>query len=121
MGNAMAGLRVGAALLLMSITLGAGAHTSLSGSSPADGEALSESPETLVLEFPEAVRLVKVELRSADDAAVDLGNYRVSGAAASFQITLPPLESASYRVDWVVMGGDSHKMSGSLDFTVNAD
>lgn len=120
MNDAMSGLRAAAALLLLMFALGASAHTGLSNSAPADGEVLDHSPDTLLLEFPEPVRLVKVELRSTDDAAIDLGNYRVSGAAASFQIALPPLASASYRVEWVVMGGDSHKMSGVLGFTVDA-
>ncbi len=119
MGNVMSRIRVVAILLMLAPV--AWAHTSLSGSSPADGESMVGSPEALLLEFPVPVRLVKVDLNTAAGADIDLGNYRVSGAARNFRIVLPPLPPASYRVQWVVMGGDSHKMSGSLGFTVEAD
>lgn len=119
-GNRL-GSRVVMLLVLSILTVGARAHTGLSGSSPADGESLAQSPEALVLEFPMPVRLVKVELSSAAGAAIDLGKYRVTDAATSFRVVLPPLAPASYRVEWMVMGGDSHKMTGSLGFTVEAD
>lgn len=116
MSNVMSRIRMVAILLMLAPA--ALAHTSLSGSSPADGDSLVGSPQALLLEFPMPVRLVKVELNSASGADIDLGNYRVAGAANSFRIVLPPLPPASYRVEWVVMGGDSHKMSGTLGFTV---
>ncbi len=121
MSQAMSELRAGVALLLLLCALGASAHTGLSGSSPADGAALLDSPEVLVLEFPMPVHLVKLALSPVDGAAIDLGKYRTAGAATSFRVPLPILAPASYRVEWTVMGGDSHKMSGTLGFTVGSD
>ncbi len=98
--------------------LAAIAHTGLSGSVPAAGATLSESPCRLELSFDSDVRLIDVGVTDSNGNKVELETTRQLTPAKSFDIPLPSLAPGEYQVRWVVMGGDSHKMSGKFDFTL---
>lgn len=108
-------------VLMLFLASGARAHTGLTASTPIDGAVLTHSPAQLALQFPTAVRLIKLELLDADGAPVELGDYRPAGAATSLEVALPELAGGHYTANWTVMGGDTHKMTGSLRFSIAAE
>ena len=105
------------ASLFMAIT--ASAHVGLKSSSPSASEVLYNSPEQLNLTFSNEVRLVKLQLQNAAGEYVDLEFKASANASAQFNYTLPKLKAGEYTVNWTVLGLDGHKMSDTLNFTLN--
>jgi methionine-rich copper-binding protein CopC len=95
------------------------AHTALTSAAPADGAVMREAPAALALGFTEDVQLLKLVLVDAGGEAVDI-NFMPSGDAyKNFNIALPALKAAAYKVSWTVLGKDGHKVEGSLGFVVD--
>jgi len=110
------------ALLLMLLMFGSSAglqaHTGLTRSVPADGASVAQSPARLELAFSGEVRLVNLVVTDSDGAKVEIENARSMTPSKQFVIPVPALAPGRYKVDWMVMGGDSHKMTGSFSFLV---
>lgn len=95
------------------------AHVGLKSTTPTKDAMLMSSPEQLALTYSGDVKVVKVVLKDADGNQVDFGFSPVSDAAKSFAWTLPKLKASNYKVDWIVMGSDGHKMKGQFSFMVH--
>ena len=102
-------------LLFSSMTL---AHVSLSSSTPSKGEVLSASPAALALEFSGNVRVVKVVLKNSEGNKVDFGFAPPKEWGKKFSWPVSILPTATYQVNWVIMGKDGHKMKGAYEFTI---
>jgi copper resistance protein C len=96
------------------------AHVQLTAAVPADKAMLMQTPTTLSLTFSGKVRLTKVSLTGADDNSVEFGFTPSADAAGQFSWNLPVLNSGSYRVSWVALGADGHKMSGDYSFMLHS-
>ncbi len=96
-------------------------HTGLVHSVPANGASEKNSPADIELVFGAEVRLVDIRLSDGEGKSVELTTSRMLTPAIRFQIPVPTLAAGNYTVDWVVMGGDSHKMTGGFVFTVEAN
>lgn len=109
MGAAMAWMLLSAA--------GAHAHTSLTGSTPADGATLEASPEEIVLTFSEPVRLTarSLEKRGGDGVPLEAPPAERS---EQFVAAVPELSPGEYVVSWRVISADTHVVSGEVSFTV---
>lgn len=94
------------------------AHVDIKSTTPANHAKLSSSPELLSLVYSGEVRIVKLKLTDSSGEKVDFGFKRSSEASQSFSWPLPVLKKENYRVNWVVMGKDGHKMKGLFDFVV---
>jgi methionine-rich copper-binding protein CopC len=94
------------------------AHVDIENTTPTNHAKLTTSPETLSLVYSGEVRIVKLKLTDSSGEKVDLGFKRSADASRSFSWQLPALKKESYRVNWVVMGKDGHKMKGLFDFVV---
>lgn len=95
------------------------AHSGLSSSIPANNAMLMAAPEQLQLEFNSEVRLVKLYLRNSKAEHIKF-NFKASPEKLKkFSYQLPKLTTGNYRVDWMVMGGDAHKMTGYYIFMVH--
>jgi copper resistance protein C len=95
------------------------AHVQLTEAVPADKAMLLQTPTTLSLNFSGQVRLTKVSLTGADNNSVEFGFTPSATPAEQFSWTLPVLESGNYRVSWVALGADGHKMSGDFGFMLH--
>ena len=101
------------------ITLIAAVHAHLVSSSPADGDALEQSPREIRLVFSEPVEsaLSRVVLVSA--AADRVVPVRSDSTDVRVLVgSLAPLAVAEYRVDWRTVSADGHPVEGSFRFTV---
>jgi methionine-rich copper-binding protein CopC len=98
------------------------AHATLTEAYPADGAALSESPEQVQLLFNEPIEAdfdpLKVYDRGSD--RVDEDNARVSPNNAKLLVVdLEGLPEGSYMVEWRVTSADGHPVSGTQRFVVD--
>ncbi len=91
----------------------------LSASTPSDNAMLMSAPEKLSLTFSDKVRLTSVTLTDKDGKKFDFGFAPAFDKSAEFEWTLPSLAPATYKVSYVVMSDDGHKMTDSYTFMVH--
>lgn len=98
----------------------ASAHSGLKYSTPENGAMLNKSPEDLTLKFTVQVKLVKVQLMDQSGEPIKLMSKPSKNFATTFNIALPMLDTGSYKVKWIAMGKDAHKIKGGFTFTLHA-
>lgn len=103
-------------LVVWGFNLDALAHSTLSSSSPDNGAVLTEVPDKLELNFKSEVKLIKVTLIHNQENEVPVLLESNKGFASSFSVELPVLNSGKYQVSWMVMGKDTHKITGDFTF-----
>ena len=96
------------------------AHSRLKNSVPANNAMLNTLPENITLAFSMPVKLVKLQLIEASKEPIKLITKPSKKFDVEFSLALPILESGHYKVKWVVMGQDTHKMKGDFTFMLNA-
>jgi len=97
------------------------AHANLESSSPKNNAMLMGSPESIDLNFSKPVRLVKLLVKNQQGDTINIGFNPIKKPAAVFNWSLSDaLDEGSYRVDWITMGADGHKMKGRFGFMVHA-
>lgn len=121
--------------ILFIFPMAANAHSSLSSSSPKNGEILNVLPAEIIMEFKSPVKLVKVELTKSKDkrgknfflgglfgdddgGSLPLGTSFLMSIDKRQVIPLPPLEEGNYSLSWRAMGEDGHVIKGDLTFYV---
>lgn len=100
------------------------AHTVLKESTPTEGSALNASPEQIHLSFTEEVRLLRLDVVTvleSGERKVDIGFAPESAAKTEYSVPLPELSLGKYRVDWSVMGADSHAVQGAVAFSIGTE
>lgn len=107
----------GVLLLIASHAL---AHTKLAGSTPAADATVAQSPESLVLEFAEPVRLTVVTLVNSAGVGHALSAVPAETAARFVLDVREPLARGAYVVTWRAVGADTHVVSGEIAFRVGA-
>lgn len=113
-------------LLFLLTLLGAAAtsqaHTGLARISPANNAMLMSLPDAIDLEFNGKVNLIKLELiNRMSKESVDIDFKATAKADSSFRVELPVLEVGTYLINWSVLGGDGHQISGSAGFMLHSD
>ena len=98
----------------------ASAHSALKNSIPDNGAMLTKLPEKVMLEFTMPVKLVKLQLGNQSGEQIKLITTPSKKFDTTFSITLPLLDIGSYKVKWIAMGKDAHKMKGDFTFMVHA-
>lgn len=95
------------------------AHTSLKSSVPADKAMLDQAPTELNLTFGAKVKLVGLTVTDSKGGKVALDFKPSQAMQTSFIQKLPVLKPEMYTVAWVMMGADTHKMTGKFGFMVH--
>lgn len=100
---------------------GAVAHDVLIDSSPADGEVLTEAPESITLTFNNAPLDVGsvIVVEDADGETVAEGEGVAEGTDVSLELT-EPLTNGDYTAVWRIASSDGHPLDGRIPFTVEA-
>lgn len=113
-----------AALLMSTLLLGTGsaafAHDTLTDSSPAEGETLTEPPTQVELTFSAEVLEMGAAavVTDADGTTWEDGEPVVDGTG----VTVPLKEgmtNGSYEISWRVTSSDGHPISGVIPFTLD--
>ncbi len=110
-----------AMLGLLCVPGAAWAQAHLLSASPAPGSTVAGSPETVSIDFTEAVepQLCTVTVRDADDRAVTTGDPAAApGHANRLSVGLAALAPGTYRVIWHATAVDAGRSQGTFEFTV---
>ncbi|MGU3399980.1 copper resistance protein CopC [Brucellaceae bacterium D45D] len=97
------------------------AHAHLSRSEPAEDATLKTPPETVLIEYTEALELdlSKLVLIDAEGKAVETGRVEhLDKNPKTLTIKLPALKPGTYKVEWEAASVDTHRTEGSFSFTV---
>lgn len=94
------------------------AHTHLEKAMPADNSVLSSPPAQIMLHFSEATRLTALSVQKEGDKEAKNVSPLPKESSAALSVPIEPLAPGKYVVNWRVVGGDNHVMSGALHFTV---
>jgi methionine-rich copper-binding protein CopC len=93
------------------------AHTELTATGPADGATVTTPIEDVTLTFSGPVRADGSTVTvTGPDGVASQGQLTVLDTTVHQPVT--PLRSGPYRVDWSVVAGDGHAITGSFGFTL---
>lgn len=127
------GVRVGGSIgavviTLLLVVLGAAspvsAHAGLDSSTPAASSVLEEAPDSIVLDFDEAVEasLTTIEVVDQDQTAMAVGDPQEVAADASVVVAdLPDLADGVYVVVWRISSVDGHIVDGAFSFQIGTE
>jgi copper transport protein len=118
---------VGALVVLVGgLLAGAGtawAHAELLSSSPANQQLLTESPTEIALQFTESVDPIDpgIRLVDSDGNDVEIGAVDQSIGTDRMRAAVPTtLADGTYVIAWQAVSADSHRVRGSITFSVGA-
>ena len=116
------GRRIGlAAVAVLLVAAGAGAHAFLNRTDPRVGSTVKTSPTHVRIWFTERLEPAFSSVRVLDAAGqrVDKGDSQVDPSnLALLRVSLPPLPPGTYKVIWRVLSVDSHITEGDFTFRV---
>ncbi|GJM14099.1 MAG: hypothetical protein DHS20C12_25020 [Pseudohongiella sp.] len=94
----------------------------LESNMPMDDAVLAKAPQSLMLNFSDEVRLVKLALKETKQGEI-LINFRYDPSAAMrYMQALPELAAADYyKVEWAAMRGSGELVRGSFYFSFGED
>lgn len=106
----------------MLLTVPASAHDALSDSTPAAGDTLTEVPSELALTFTGEISDLGVQfvVTGPDGRDVVQGTPTVDGVTVT-QPLAAELVNGDYQAAWRVTSSDGHPISGTIDFTIDAE
>jgi len=87
------------------------AHTPLKETSPASGSILEVSPDSVMLEFGQAVRLTLVRVESPDGSERRL-DFSPRESSAIFETEAPNLVAGRNAIHWTALSPDGHVIEG---------
>ena len=96
----------------------ADAHAFLDHADPKVGSIVHEPPAQVTVWMTEGLEpaFSKLQVFDANGAEVDKKDTKVSGATMT--VSLPKLPPGKYKVSWQVVAVDTHRTSGTFDFTI---
>lgn len=94
------------------------AHGELTSSAPGH-ETVVTSPEQLVLNFNDDVRLLRLALVHGASHNINFNFSPSTQVQRSFSYDLPALMMGAHKVDWTIIGSDGHTVSGTFSFVVS--
>jgi copper resistance protein C len=94
------------------------AHAFLDHADPKVGSTIQEAPSQVTVWMTEGLEpaFSKLQVFDAKGAEVDNKDTKVNGNVMT--VSLPKLAAGKYRVSWQVVAVDTHRTSGTFDFTI---
>jgi copper resistance protein C len=94
------------------------AHAFLDHADPKVGSTVHESPSQVTVWMTEGLEpaFSKLQVFDAKGAEVDNKDTKVTGSTMT--VSLPKLAAGRYRVSWQVVAVDTHRTSGTFEFTI---
>ena len=105
-------------IALLFTATSAWAHAFLDHADPKVGSRVQESPSQVTVWMTENLEAAfsKLQVFNANGTEVDRKDTKVNGNVMT--VSLPKLIAGKYRVSWQVVSVDTHRTSGSFDFSV---
>jgi copper resistance protein C len=94
------------------------AHAFLDHADPKVGSTIHESPSQVKVWMTEGLEpaFSKLQVFDAQGTEVDKKDTKVDGSTMT--VSLPKLAPGKYRVSWQVVAVDTHRTSGTFEFTI---
>jgi copper resistance protein C len=94
------------------------AHAFLDHADPKVGSTVHDSPLEVRVWMTENLEpaFSKLQVFDAKGNEVDKKDSKVNGATMA--VSLPKLQAGTYRVSWLAVATDTHKTSGTFNFTI---
>lgn len=114
-------------IALFFIAPSACAHVSLVSTSPGENSTVDHLPAQVVIEFNEPLIIIGAEnpnsltVTSQSGSSATSGEMQVSGSKISIALNEAMPEIGEFTVNYRVVSGDGHKVSGSYNFTVSSE
>ena len=113
------------AVIALISPLPAQAHTTLASSVPAKNSAIKAMPKTIALTFDE--KLIKIAGKNVskfsvigpDGKEIKLGPLTLTNQIISAAILEPKPKPGVYKINYRVISGDGHPVSGIIKFTLS--
>src|SRR5690625_3369201 len=96
------------------------AHTSMTLSSPKDGEVVNEEVYEIVLEFNTRIETTST-IKVFDETETEVALNTQVNDDVMIGGFMSPLTNGTYTVEWKIIGADGHPMQGTYSFIVNQD
>lgn len=106
-----------ASFVVLALSGAAQAHVKLTSTMPVDGALLAKSPKMAMLHFDKPTRVVRISLRQGKKP-IALKFRPSKKASKMLHVDLPKLGAGNYKLSWVLLGKDGHKMKDDLNFSV---
>ena len=105
-------------IALLFTAASARAHAFLDHADPKVGSTVHESPSQVTVWMTENLEpaFSKLQVFNANGTEVDRKDTKVNGNVMT--VSLPKLIAGKYRVSWQVVSVDTHRTSGSFDFSL---
>jgi methionine-rich copper-binding protein CopC len=108
-----------AAIVALALAAGqAGAHSKKEATTPADGAALSASPQVITMTFDMPLRVTLISLTDQDGTNHALTRSDDMRPVSDFSAQPPVLPAGLYTVTWRGLADDGHPMQGTFSFEV---
>ena len=104
------------------MTVGAAAahaHATLASASPSVGSTVSD-PHEVILTFTERLEAAFSNLTVMDASGTTVSEGKAQVSDNTMRISLKPLNSGLYKVNWRAVSTDTHKIEGSFTFRIDA-
>ncbi len=110
------------AALVVLLASPASAHIGLAESDPANVTTVDGPISEIRLTFTGAADPVEDQfaVTAQDGSELPIGSIENDGSTVLVVTTVEPMPAGRTKVSWAIRSGDSHTMTGSLTFTVNA-
>ncbi|PFG20753.1 copper resistance CopC family protein [Serinibacter salmoneus] len=100
------------------VTVPAHAHDSLVGSSPTDGDVLTQNPGTAVLTFTGEIQEIGTAIEIVGPSGDVAGEPKISGRDVRVPIAADA-PSGDYLITWRVTSSDGHPIDGEIPFAMD--
>lgn len=107
-------------LLILALPLSVQAHTTLTSSTPAEGEVIQEKLEEVQLTFGTVIEKGSTMTIQGEDMVHELENITVSDNVLTGTLA-QELPNGAYTIQWKIIGADGHPIEGQVPFAVNIE
>ncbi|MDQ0429478.1 methionine-rich copper-binding protein CopC [Planomicrobium stackebrandtii] len=107
-------------LAIFSLPLIGQAHTTLSSSSPAEGEVMVEPLEEVVLTFGTVIEQGSSMTLESEGTTYEFDEITLSDSVMTGSLS-EELPNAAYTIRWEIIGADGHPIEGEVPFELNVE
>jgi methionine-rich copper-binding protein CopC len=107
-------------LFVLALPFSVEAHTTLTSSTPAEGEMMTEPLSEIQLEFGTAIEQGSKMNLQGEDASYEFESIEVNGNIMTGAIG-EELPNGAYTVQWNIIGADGHPIEGEYSFGINVE
>ncbi|MDN7241885.1 copper resistance protein CopC [Planococcus sp. N028] len=107
-------------LLILALPITAQAHTTLTTSTPAEGEVMKEALKDVQLTFGTVIEQGSTMTLQGEETEFEFENITVSENVLTGTLN-EELPNGAYTVEWKIIGADSHPIEGEIPFAIDVE